>query len=624
MGDKTPLKPSVGIQTRFALALASLVVLSMSMLGVSVFLNQRDLLKERMDKDVQEMTRVLQEKGESSSTFLARIAPQGLLTYDFLLLEGYVEELSADEDIVFAVILNTSGAPITHYLNPKDPYFAQHHLQINPQNYDKALAEVRADANLIIVRRPINYEGAVLGSVEIGLSRARINDRAQELRATIRRDLQRVTFITAVTIIVSLFLLILLIEWTFRLLVVRPLHSLSAQMARVQGGDLSARAPVTRHDEIGHLAANFNRMTEDLQNQLLEIEAQRRVYKETRDYLASVLNNSADMIATTALDGTLVEFNPSAERILGYARKEVAGQSANRLFNDQHERERLYAAVGSGETTLCTETRLVRKDHALIDVELTMSPLRNTVGDLIGAVFIGRDITQAKMLRRDLIQAEKLASVGQVAGWIAHQIRNMLGQLLMNAASLRPEAPTNVKAQAHRDLTEAIEAMDTLVTDLLDYSKTLKLHTTRIDLNAALADMLKTVPAAPLQISITTDFADNLELVSVDVFKFEHAVGNLLKNALQAMPPGGLLHIGTRNGPAQGEVTITIEDNGVGIPARNVEKIFQPFFTTKPGGTGLGLALCARIVEAHGGYIRAANVLPTGARFTLVLPTGAP
>lgn len=624
MGEQSAFKPSVGIQTRFALALATLVVLSMSMLGVSVFLNQRDILKERMEKDVQEMTRVLQEKGESSSTFLARIAPQGLLTYDFLLLEGYVEELSADEDIVFAVILNNAGAPITHYLNPKDPYFAQHQLPVIPQNYDKALAQVRADPNLIIVRRPINYEGTVLGSVEIGLSRARINDSAQELRATIQRDLQRVSFITAVTIIVSLFLLIMLIEWTFRQLVVRPLHSLSAQMARVQGGDLAARAPIIRRDEIGRLAANFNRMTEDLQNQLLEIEAQRRVYKETRDYLASILNNSADMIATTTLDGTLVEFNPGAERILGYNRKEVAGQSANRLFNDAHERERMYAAVRAGETALGAETRLLRKDHVLIDVELTLSPLRNTVGDLIGAVFIGRDVTQAKMLRRDLIQAEKLASVGQVAGWIAHQIRNMLGQLLMNTASLRPEAPANVKVQAHRDLTAAIEAMDTLVTDLLDYSKTLKLHPTRIDLNAALADMLKSLPAAPLQISITTDFADKLQLVSVDVFKFEQAIGNLLKNALQAMPPGGILQVGTRNGPAENEVTITIEDNGTGIPAANVEKIFQPFFTTKPGGTGLGLAMCARIVEAHGGYVRAANVLPAGARFTLVLPTAAP
>ena len=590
------------------------------MLGVTVFMNQRQILEDRLERDTQDITRVLRDKGEASSAFLARIAPQGLLTYDYLLLEGYVEELSADPDIVFAVILNPAGKPLTHYLSPDDPYFAQHDLQISPQTYDQALEKVREDLNLMTVRRDIEYDGAALGSVEVGLSQMRIKERTDELRITIQRDLRRVTLITAVTIVISLILLIVLIEWAFSRLVVRPLRALSVQMARVQSGDLSVRAQVMRLDEIGRLAESFNHMAGNLQNQLHELEAQRHVYKETRDYLASILDNSADMIATTALDGTLVEFNPGAEQVLGYTRAEVTGKSADAIYCDQQERQRLYHAVRQSQTAQHAETRLQRKDGALIDIDLTLSPLRNTAGELIGAVCIGRDITQAKALRRELIQAEKLASVGQVAGWIAHQIRNLLGRLLMNAAALRPDATAAGKPHAHADLTDAITAMDRLVTDLLDYSKTLSLHPTQIDLNAALYDMLRALPAETSHLRVERDFAADLTPVAVDVFKLEQAIGNLFKNALQAMPEGGLLRVQTRNGPGLNEVSISVEDEGPGIAEKHLEKIFHPFFTTKPAGTGLGLAMCARIIEAHGGHISVANVTPHGARFTLILP----
>ncbi|MBS1219884.1 MAG: histidine kinase, partial [Proteobacteria bacterium] len=300
-----------------------------------------------------------------------------------------------------------------------------------------------------------------------------------------------------------------------------------------------------------------------------------------------------------------------------------AGRSADTIYTDQQERQRLYVAVRQGETAQHAETRLKCKDGTLIDVDLTLSPLRNTAGDLIGAVCIGRDITQAKALRRELIQAEKLASVGQVAGWIAHQIRNLLGRLLMDAAALHPEAAAVGRTHAYRDLSDAIGTMDRLVTDLLDYSKTLSLHTTPIDLNAALYDMLKALPTETAPRHVERDFAADLPPVQVDVFKLEQAIGNLFKNAIQAMPDGGLLRVQTHKGPGPDEVSISIEDNGPGIPETHLDKVFQPFFTTKPGGTGLGLAMCARIVEAHGGRLGVTNAVPHGARFTLVLPVAS-
>ena len=285
-----------GIQARFLIALALFVVVFMALLGMALYVNQHNIMERRMLQDSHALTQLLYEKGNASAGFLARIAPQGILSYDYLLLEGYVEELSADSDIVYAVIFNAANQPVTHFLERGDPYFQTLGVAVKPENFSTVLRLVRKDPSLLIVRRPIDYQGSQLGMVEIGLSRARILQRTQELKANLQADLQRIAVITGILIFISLVALILLIEGTFRRLVVRPIQLLTAQMAQVQGGDLAVRAPVVREDEIGQLSQSFNRMAGDLQTQLNKIEEQRRAYKKTRDYLANILDNSTDRL----------------------------------------------------------------------------------------------------------------------------------------------------------------------------------------------------------------------------------------------------------------------------------------------------------------------------------------
>lgn len=607
------------IQRRFLLALAVFLAVSMALLGAAMLANQRSLMQQRLERDTEDLTRSLLDKGTTASNFLARIAPQGLLAYDYLLLEGYVEELSADPDIVYAVIFDISGTPVTHYLNAQEAYFAGQ--PIRPDNFPAVLARARHDTALLKVQRDIDYDGARLGSVEVALSRAKIDGRARDLQAHLHQELTRIALITAALLLVSLVALILLIEWTFRRLVVKPVQTLAASMARVQAGDLDARAEVARDDEIGYLAQRFNHMTEDLRTQHAETERHARDVQATRDYLASILDHSADMIATTALDGTVVEFNTAAEHILGYARNAIVGHRADAIYCDLALRDQLYATVHAGRNVQSVETQLQCEDGSRVDVELTMSPLRDTRGELIGAVCIGRDVTHAKALRRELIQAEKLASVGQVAAWITHQIRNYLGRMLMSAGALRPANAANcAQQQAHADLTRSIADLDRLVTDLLDYSRTLTLHPTPMKLDAGLNDLLGQLEAELTmgRIRIERDFLPDLPPLHVDVFKIEQALGNVLRNAVQAMPQGGVLRVGTR--VDNGCVSARIQDSGPGIHCGDPDAVFRPFYTTKPGGTGLGLALAQRIIEAHGGKIRATNAAGGGAVFEVSLP----
>ena len=617
----SPLRYPLSIQRRFFLALALFLIVSMTLLGATMLANQREVMQERLIRETKDLSRTLLDKGTASSTFLARIAPQGLLAYDYLLLEGYVEELSADPDIIYAVIFDANAQPVTHFLNGQDPYFDGQ--DTHPESFSETLASTRADSSLLTVHRDIEYGGTQLGSVEIGLTRTKITQRTEELESHLQRELRRITLITGGLMLISLIALILLIEWAFRRMVVKPIQLLSGSMASLQAGNLDTRAQILHNDEIGHLAQRFNRMADDLQAQLAETEQHARAMQETRDYLASIMDHSADMIATTAMDGTIVEFNQAAERILGYPRDLVVGRQSDEIYCDISQRDRLYATVLDGQPVQGAEISLRRSDNSMVDVELTLSPLRDNNGELIGTVCIGRDVTHAKALRRELIQSEKLASVGQVAAWIAHQIRNYLGRLLMGASALRPAADGNpVQQQAHTDLTRSIADMERLVTDLLEYSRSLTLHPTPMKLNAALNVLLNALEAefALSQLRIERDFEVDLPPVLVDVFKLEQALSNVLRNAVQAMPNGGRLCVRTRSGPAPDSVSVSIEDSGPGIPEDEIAKVFRPFYTTKPSGTGLGLAMAQRIVEAHGGTLTVHVVATGGARFEFMLP----
>jgi PAS domain S-box-containing protein len=613
-----------GIQARFLPVLALFVVLSMAALGATLFFNQRQIMLNNFVHNSEEAQQVLHDKATAYSTFLARIAPQGILAHDYLLLEGYAEELSGDSDVVYAVILNRAHRPITHFLKASAAASSVPSVTgIEPARFAESLSKARADSALLIVKRDILYNGASLGSVEVGLSQAKIADNLKVLRDNLRQELRRIAVLTGGEILIALVLLILLGEYAFRRSVVRPIQALGADMARVQAGDLGARARVDREDEIGWLARNFNRMAGDLQNHLLQIEEQRRAYKETRDYLANILDNSADMIVTTGVDGAIVEFNAAAERILGRRHAAVVGTSWDRFYPHDAERERLHAIVRRGAPAPSVETTLTRGDGTTIDAELTISALRDNDGRIIGTVYIGRDVTHAKAMRRELIQAEKMASVGQVASWIAHQIRNVLGRLLMHVSVLRPpDDGEPARKKAHREFAAGIREMDTLVTNLLEYSRTLTLHLAPMKLNASLDGLTAALapPDADIPLRVERFYDAGLPVVQADVFKVEQAIGNILKNAVEAMPAGGTLRIATQRAHETAAVAIDIEDTGPGIRPEDLPHVFRPFFTTKQRGTGLGLAMAARIIQAHGGAIRAANSPRGGACFTITLP----
>ncbi len=227
--------------------------------------------------------------------------------------------------------------------------------------------------------------------------------------------------------------------------------------------------------------------------------------------------------------------------------------------------------------------------------------------------------------QEQLIQKEKLASVGQLAAGVAHEINNPLGCVLLYADILCKETPEE-NEQQREDLQMIIREATrckTIVNDLLNFSRQNEVLAQDTDLNALLSSLAEEQAMRELyrNIHIETDLDLNLGTIQADPLQLHQVFTNLMNNAAEAMPDGGTLTLRTRNGPVSGSVTVEVQDNGVGITKEDMKKIFTPFFTTKPigKGTGLGLAIIYGIVKMHRGQLSVQSEVGKGTTFTITL-----
>lgn len=230
-----------------------------------------------------------------------------------------------------------------------------------------------------------------------------------------------------------------------------------------------------------------------------------------------------------------------------------------------------------------------------------------------------------KETQEQLLQKEKLASVGQLAAGVAHEINNPLGSVLLYADILRKETPGD-NVQQLEDLEMIIREATrckTIVNDLLNFSRQNQVLAQETDLNVLLQELAEETGKQRLfeSIQIVTELDPNLPCIQADPLQIRQVFLNLMSNAAEAMPNGGKLFLRTCTGPAAGTVTAEVEDTGVGISEENMRKLFTPFFTTKPigKGTGLGLAIIYGIVKMHRGQIGVQSKVGKGTRFTLTL-----
>jgi signal transduction histidine kinase len=223
-----------------------------------------------------------------------------------------------------------------------------------------------------------------------------------------------------------------------------------------------------------------------------------------------------------------------------------------------------------------------------------------------------RDLDAA---REQLARKERLAVLGQLAGGVSHELRSPLSVIKNAVFYLKTSLPEDEKVSRYLAILERqVQTANRIVTSLLDFAKTSPGHRVPTDLNRAVRDVLARTPILPT-IEVKHDLDPDLGMVLVDREHVELVMRNLLSNAVQAMPEGGTLTVVTKR--AEGRVTVAILDTGTGILPEHIGKIFEPLFSTKPKGIGLGLAVVQDLVEMNGGRITVESTPGHGSRFTI-------
>lgn len=365
-----------------------------------------------------------------------------------------------------------------------------------------------------------------------------------------------------------------------------------------------------------------------------DVTRERRL-EEAALRLAAIVESSDDAIASKDLNGIVSSWNKGAERLFGFTAEEIIGRSIKMIIPPEFEADEdmILGKIRRGERIEHFETVRQTKSGERVEVSLSISPIKDDQGRIVGAAKIARDVTERKKIERALRITEKLAAAGRLAATVAHEINNPLEAITNLVYLAKRDVADSAKVARHLQLaSRELDRVAHIARQTLGFYRDTSAPF-RFDVSGTLNELLflyeKRLETRGIKVTKQYDGG-------TEVFAFEgeirQALSNLLTNAMDAMPDGGALllkvskwrHWGNSHQPG---VRITVLDTGTGIPAHLRKNIFQPFFTTKSDvGTGLGLWVTRNIVEKHGGTIHLkskAEVSQHGTAFSIFLPANA-
>jgi two-component system, cell cycle sensor histidine kinase and response regulator CckA len=375
-----------------------------------------------------------------------------------------------------------------------------------------------------------------------------------------------------------------------------------------------------------------------LMDSLWRITEAKRVEAEQRR-LATAVEHAAEGVMITNIDGTIEYVNQACLEMTGYSREELLGQTPRILKSGKQDEafyKKFWRTVAAGQVWA---GRIInrRQDGTLYTEDSTVSPVRDASGTVVNFVALKRDITQHLELSKQLLQAQKMESIGTLAGVIAHDFNNLLQVTMGYSELLLQEKSEN--DQDYSDLSRILHAARSgseLVRSLLAFSRKSEPNPIPLDLNQEIRHVEKLLHrTSPRMIEIRLDLADDLDRIDADPAQIEQIIMNLAVNAKDAMGEKGILTVRTENVTLDQDycklkvearpgdyVLLSISDTGHGIDSEILEHIFEPFYTTKEvgRGTGLGLASAYGLVQQHGGHIDCESEVGQGATFKIYLP----
>lgn len=641
------IAPSGGLRQKFLLAFLGLVLGLVLGLLLLVENRQRASIVHQMEK-----------RGLVIATHLAAVSTKSLLTYNFITLEQDVENLSRDPDLLYAIVLDRDGRVAAY----------SRHDEKQGLVLQDAVSQRAAGTLRPLVQRvpsaasvPEHYDIAVpvfiqgqtekWGTVRVGLS---LGDMWME----IRRTRHQVLLLGVTGVLIGS----MVAAWLARR-IAAPIRTLTAGTLEVARGNLHHTIAVRSGDEIAVLATNFNQMTSELLKHRIALEQTNaqldhkvRELSILANYNANILTSMTSGLFTLDLAGRFETCNATAETIIGRRLADLRGHSYEHVFTDNAQFAQVLEMSRYHGTPL-TMPRLDfrRGDGRVVPLALRTAMLHDHDGHTVGSLAVFDDLSPLQTLEQQLRRADRLASLGQMAAGIAHEIKNPLASIRTFAqlVSRKHHDPSFIE-KFERIVPRELERINLIIEELLELARPARLHYAPVDIATVLQRVLEVYGERMQQqnVRLKTMFAANVPPLLADAEQLYRGFANIVLNALEAMPTGGELHVTYRSVPkmftdftASGfrnprvesaadasetlevctsAVEVVVSDSGEGIPPEQLDMVFTPFHTTKPKGTGLGLALTHKIIEEHHGSIHMTSQVKRGTVVTVTLPAATP
>jgi len=342
-----------------------------------------------------------------------------------------------------------------------------------------------------------------------------------------------------------------------------------------------------------------------------------------QNYTQAILQSITAGVLTIGPDGSVATANLAAERMLGMREEEMVPRQLSVLLRNDGGIGANLSRILQGRTPkLVSDTQLVTLDGKTLHTQVSMSRMRDTEGRVLGAVVTLEDVSEVKALTDQLIRADRLAALGELTAGVAHEVRNPLGIIRASVQLVEePSADPERIKDAVRIIKQEIDRLDRVIKALLDFGRPSAPTLRPTNVEDVIEDVVLFTRrfAGQARVDIDTEYAAGIPLVWADADQLKQVFVNLVSNAVQAMEEdGGKITVRVWDDDAF--VFASVKDTGPGISQADLMKIFDPFYSTRDAGTGLGLTIVHRIIDQHGGRIEVESAAEGGTVFTVVLP----
>ena len=410
--------------------------------------------------------------------------------------------------------------------------------------------------------------------------------------------------------------------------ITNPIQKLAEGTKRVGEGDLDFKIEAKSDDEVGYLIGSFNRMTEELKSSKMmlgraneELRLSNLELESRRKYMEIVLSNIGAGVISVDRLGRITTINRSAEEMLAIKSMRVLGKSYKENLTPEHMalvKELLMELDHSKEGTIRRQVKLSLPGRTL-DLLVSLTVLRDEKDQYMGMVLVLDDMSQ-------LVKVQRMAAWREVARRIAHEIKNPLTPIQLSAQRLKKRFEEKLKEDApvFKECTDTIikqvDELKALVNEFSQFARMPQIQPTPNDINEVIGEALVLFKEAHRDVRFHFEPDPSMPILQLDRDQMKRAIINLLDNAVAAVEEDGEVWVKTKMDRTFQLVSIEISDNGQGLPPGERDRLFEPHFSTKEGGMGLGLAIVSSIVADHNGYVRIFDNQPRGTKVVIELP----